>query len=145
MTIDPPELEAHLALQRVVDLGLHAVLLEVRIRLGVELHARREVRHDALDELEHTPVFGLAVDANRLEFVGQEVAQQFPDEALLLVHDCRRPARIHLLPDLEPRLMERVEVGDDVFFAAARGGGADDDAASEAVLFAELADDAAQA
>ena len=41
--------------------------------------------------------------------------------------------------------MEVGEVADDVFLRAAAGGGPDDHAAREAVLLAELADDAAQA
>src|SRR5206468_4027616 len=51
----------------------------------------------------------------------------------------------HSLPDLEPDLMERFEVADDVFFRTAAGGGPDDDPAGKAVRFAELPDDAAQA
>ena len=50
-----------------------------------------------------------------------------------------------LLADLGPDLVEGLEVADDVFLGPAAGGGADDDAAGEAVLLAELADDAAQA
>ena len=91
------------------------------------------------------PVFLLVVDADGGVVVGQQVAQQLGDEALLLEQHRRRPPRLHLLPDLGPDLMEVGQVADDVFLRAAAGGGADDDAAGEAVLLAELADDAAQA
>src|SRR5262249_20462946 len=137
-------LEPHLALERVVDLLLDAVLVEDRIRLRVELHSRREVRHDALDELEHAAVFDVVVDANRLEFVREQIAGQLADESLPLIHHGRRALCIHLLPDLEPGLVERLQVRDDVFFAAARCRRAYDDAAREAVLLAEFTDDAAQ-
>ena len=84
------------------------------------------------------------VDADGLEFVGQQVAQQLADQALLAIDDRRRARRLHPLADLDPDLVEGLEVADDVFFGPAAGGGADDDAAGEAVRLAELADDAAQ-
>ena len=49
------------------------------------------------------------------------------------------------MPRLLPDAVEVVEVAQDVGFGASAGRGADDDAAAEAVLFAELLDDAAQA
>ncbi len=92
----------------------------------------------------HAPVLLLVVDADGLEILGQQVAQQLADEALLAVDDRRRARRFGALPHLGPDLVERVEVGDDVFLRTAGGGRADDDAAGEAVRLAKLADDAAQ-
>ncbi len=76
--------------------------------------------------------------------VGEQVAQQLGDEALLLEQHRRGPARLHLLPDLGPDLVKVGQVADDVFLRAAAGGGPDDDATGKAVLLAELADDAAE-
>src|SRR5688572_1508559 len=138
-------LEPHLAAQRLVDLGLHAVLLEDRERLLVETHLRRERRHDALDELENLAVLVLVVDANGRELLGEQIPQELRHQAGLAVDDRRRPRGLGLLPDLGPDLVEVAQVRDDVLFRPAARGGADDDAAGEAVLLAELADDAAQA
>jgi hypothetical protein len=113
-------LEPHFALQRLVDLGLHAVLVEDRERLGVQLHLPGQVRHDRLDELDHPVELVLVVDADRLVLLGQQVAQQLADQALLLVDERRRAARLRLLPDLGPDRMERLEVLDDVLFRAGR-------------------------
>ena len=85
------------------------------------------------------------VDADRLEILGEQVAQQLADQALLAIDDRRRPRRLHALPDVGPDRVERLEVADDVFLRAAGRGRADDDAAREAVRLAELPDDAAQA
>ncbi len=136
MTMDP---------QRLVDLGLDAVLLEDREFFRVQLHTRQQARHDPLDERRHAAVFRLIVQADRRVVVGQHVAEQLRDEALLLEEDRRRAAVLHLVADLGPDLMEVGEIAHDVRFGAAAGGGADDDAADEAVLFAKLLDDAAQA
>src|SRR5215467_3783606 len=138
-------LQPDLALQRVLDLGLYAIFLEDRIRLRIELHPRRQVRHDASDELEHPVVLLFVVDTNRLEFVGQEIAQKFADETLLAVDNGRGPFRLHVLADVEPRLMERLQVGQDVFLGTTGGCRADDDAGRKTTLLAELADDAPQA
>ena len=85
------------------------------------------------------------VDADGLELVRQQIAQQLGDEALLAVDRDRRARRLRLVADLGPDFVERLQVADDVLFRPARRGGADDDAAREAVLLAELADDAPQA
>ena len=138
-------LQPHLAAQRLVDLRLDAVLLEDRVVLGIELHPRDQVRHDPLDQRQHAAVLLLVVEADRAVIVGQQVAQQLGDEALLLEQHRRRTARLHPAADLGPDLVEVGEVADDVFLRSAGGGGADDDAAGEAVLLAELLDDAAQA
>ena len=130
--------------QRLVDLRLDAVLLEDRVVLGVQLHPRHQVRHDPLDQRDHPAVFQLVVDPDRGVVVGEQVAQQLDDEALLLEQDGRRPAAFHLLADLGPDLVEVGEVAEDVFLGPAGSGGADDHAAGEAVLLAELADDAAE-
>src|SRR5262245_28167446 len=138
-------LQPHLALERLVDLGLNAVLVEDRKRLGIQLHLRPERRHDALDQLDDALVLRRVVDADGLVVLGQQIAQQAADDALLAEEDGRRARVVHALPDLHPDLVERLEVADDVFLGAAARGGADDDAAGEAVRLAELADDAAQA
>src|SRR5215813_1665973 len=140
-----PRLQPDLALQRVLNLGLYAILLEDRIRLRVELHPRRQVRHDAPDELEHPVVLLFVIDANRLELVGQQIAQKLADETLLAVDNGGGPFRLHVLADVEPGLMERLQVGQDVFLAATGGRRADDDASREATLLPELTDDAPQA
>src|SRR6185295_17120045 len=101
-------------------------------------------RQDALDQLEDALVVLRAVEADRLELVGQQVAEQLADQALLAVHDGRRTRRFHLLANAGPDPVERLEIADDVFLGPAGGGGADDDAAREAVRFAELAHDAPQ-
>ena len=87
----------------------------------------------------------VVVEADGRVVVGEQIAQQLDDQALLLEEDRRRPARFHLLADLGPDLVEPGEVADDVLFRAAGGGGADDHAADEPVLLAEGLDDAAQA
>ena len=112
--------------------------------LLVELHLRRQRRHDALDQLEHAAEFDVVVDADGRIFLGQQVAQELGDEALLAVDHRRRARRLGLLADLGPDLVEVAQVRDDVVLGAAGGRGADDDAAGEPVLLAELADDAAQ-
>ena len=99
----PAGLEPDLALERLVDLGLDAVLLEDRIRFGVKLHSWRQPRHDALDELEHALVLLRVVDADGLELLGQQIAKQFSDQALLLVDDGRCPRRLHPLADTRAR------------------------------------------
>src|SRR5262245_56213224 len=137
--------EEDLALERLVDLGLHAVLVEDGEWLGVELHLRREARHDPLDELHHLAVFGLTVDPDRLVVLVQEIAQQLRDETRLTVDDCRRALRFGLVADLLPDSVKRLEICDDVFLRTARRGGTDDDAAREAVRLSEITDDAAQA
>ena len=138
-------LQPHLAAQRLVELRLHAVLLEDREVLVVERHARREVRHDAADELERALVFLRVVDADRGVIVGQQVAQQLGDEARLLVDRDRRALLLAALPHVDPDLVEVIQVRQDVVLRPARGRGADDHAAAEVVLLAELADNAAQA
>ncbi len=103
-----------------------------------------ERRHDAFDELEDALMLLRMVDADGLELVGQQVPQQLAYQALLAIDDRRRVRRLHALADLEPDLVECLEVADDVFLGPAAGGRADDDAAREAVRLAELAHDAAQ-
>src|SRR4051812_24319814 len=137
-------LQVDLALQRLVDLGLDAVLVEDRVRLRVELHLRRQARHDPLDQLDDALVLLGVVDADRLEVLGQQIAQQPGDDALLLEQHRRRARRLVALAHLGPDLVERIEVAEDVFLRPAAGRGADDHAAGEAVRLAELADDAAQ-
>ena len=94
--------------------------------------------------VDHAAVLLLVVDADGGVVLGEQVAQQLRDEALLLEQHGRRAARFHPLADLGPDLVEVGEVADDVVLRPAARGGADDDAAGEAVLLAELADDAAQ-
>src|SRR5438128_5314354 len=137
-------LQPHLALQRLVDLGLHAVFVEDRVGLRVQLHFRSEARHDALDELHDALILDSVVAADRLILLGQQIAHQLADQARLAVHDRGRARALGLLPHLRPDLVERLEVADDVFFRPAGGRGADDDAAGEAALLAELPHDAAQ-
>ena len=48
----------------------------------------------------------VVVDADRRVVVGEQVAQQLGDQALLLEEHRRRPARLHLLADLGPDLVE---------------------------------------
>ena len=62
----------------------------------------------------------LVVDADGRVVVGQQVAQQLGDQALLLEEDRRRPPRFHLLADLGPDLVEVGEVADDVFLRTGR-------------------------
>jgi hypothetical protein len=89
-------------------------------------------------------VLDLVVDADGRVVVGQQIAEQLRDEALLLEEQRGRPARLHLLPDLGPHLVEVGQVADDVVFRPPAGSGPNDHAPGEAVLLAELADDAAQ-
>ena len=145
MTIDPPDFSQTLLFSALSISAWTPYSSKIGNGFVVQLHLRREVRQDALDELEHALVFLRVVDPDRLELVGQQIAQQLADEALLAVDDRRRARRLALLADLGPDRVERVEVADDVFLRPAGGGGADDDAAGEAVRLAELADDAAQA
>src|SRR6185503_4662125 len=105
---------------------------------------RRQRRHDALDQLDDPLVLDRVVDADRRVVVGQQVAEQLRDEALLLVEHCRRAPRLGLLPHLGPHLMEVAQVGDDVFLGTSSRRRTDDQPAREAGLFAELADDAAK-
>ena len=67
------------------------------------------------------------------------------DEALLAVDHRRRARRFVALAHLGPDVVEVVEVAEDVFLGPAARRRADDHAAGEAVLLAELADDAAEA
>ena len=83
------------------------------------------------------PVLGAVVDADGLEVLGQQVAQQLGDQALLAVEHGGRPLRLRAAPDLAPHLEEEAQVADDVGLGPAGCGGADDDAAGEAVLLAE--------
>ena len=76
---------------------------------------------------------------------GQQIAQQLGDQALLAINHRRRARRFELVARVLPDAVEIVEVAQDVGVGAAAGRGADDDAAAEAVLLAELLDDAAQA
>src|SRR6185295_16743508 len=105
---------------------------------------RRQARHDALDQLEHALVLLRVVDPDRLEVLGQQVAQQARDDALLLEQDRGGARRLVALPHLGPDLVKRVEVAEDVLLGPSRRRGADDDAAGEPVRLAELADDAAE-
>ncbi len=77
--------------------------------------------------------------------LGEQIAEQLRDKALLLEQDGGRTAGLHLLPDLRPDLMEVGKVADDVRFGAAGGCGADDDPAGEPVCFTERLDDPAEA
>ena len=52
--------------------------------------------------------------------VGQQVAQQLGDEALLLEQHRRRPPAFHLLADLGPDLVEVGQVAEDVVLRAGR-------------------------
>ncbi len=76
---------------------------------------------------------------------GQQVAQQLGHEALLAVDHGRSARRLELVACFLPDAVEVVEVAQDVGLGAPAGRGADDDAAAEAMLLAELLDDAAQA
>jgi hypothetical protein len=109
------------------------------------LHARGQIRHDALNQVDDAAVFRLVIDANGRVLLGQQIAQQLADEALLAVDDGGRAHRLHLLANLQPDLMEVRQIVEDVLLRAPRSGRADDDAAREVPLLAELADDAAQA
>ena len=140
----PARLQPDLALERLVDLALDAVLLEDGIGLGVQLHLGRQHRQDALHQVERLLIDLRAVDADGLEFVGQQVAEQLADQVLLPVDHRRRPRRLHPLADLGPDGVEGLQVGEDVFLGPAGRGGPDDDAAAESVRFTKLADDAAQ-
>ena len=84
------------------------------------------------------------VDANRGEFLREQVAQELRHEALLAIDDRGRPRRLGFLPDLGPHPVEVAQVRNDVILGTPGRGGADDDAAGEPVLLAELADDASQ-
>ena len=113
-------LQPDLAAQRLVDLGLDAVLLEDREVLRVELHPRQQVRHDPLDQRDDAPVLLLVVDADRGVVVGQQIAQQLGDQALLLEQHRRGAPRFHLLADLGPDLVEVGQVADDVLLRIGR-------------------------
>src|SRR5204862_3279863 len=108
-------------------------------------HPRRQVRHDALDQLQRALVFLLVVDADGLEFLGQQIAQQLADQALLPVDDRGRARGVGAVPDLGPDPVERLEIADDVLARTRGGRGADDDAAGKPAGVLEFADDAPQA
>ncbi len=139
-----PRLEPHLAAERLVDLGLDAVLLKDRELLGVLMRARHHARHDPLDQAERSSVLLLVVDPNRRKVVGQKVAQQLGDQALLAVDNGGSPFLFGLVARLGPQLVEVRQIRDDVFFRTPAGRRTQDDAARKPVLLAELSDDAAQ-
>ena len=137
-------LQPDLAAERLVDLGLDAILVEYRVRFRVPLHPRGEGRHDALDELDGAAKLTRVVDADRGEVLVEQVPQQLDHEALLPVERRGRPQRVGALAELGPRLVEELQVADDVRLGTPRGGGPDDQAPGEPVLFPELAHDRAQ-
>ena len=92
------------------------------VRLRIQLHARRQGRQDALDQLQHALIVLLVVDADCLELVGEQVAQQLQHEALFTIHDGGGPGGLALLADAGPDLVKRLEVADDVLFRASGGG-----------------------
>jgi hypothetical protein len=107
MTIEPPDFSQTLLLSALSISGLHAVLVEDRERLRIELHLRREVRKDALHEFQPALVLLRMVDPDGLEVFGQQVAEEFPDQALLAIDDGRRPGGFHPLADVGPDGVER--------------------------------------
>ena len=95
---------------QLVDLGLYAVFLEDWKRLRVELHFRRQVRQDSLDELQHALVLLHVIDADRLKFIGQQIPQQLPDEAAPEPSLLMTVAQVATLLGMSERSIERLAV-----------------------------------
>jgi len=94
-----------------------------RVGLRVELHLGRQARHDALDQLEDALILLRVVDANRLKILGQQIAQQPRDDALLLEQERGGARRLVALPHLGPDLVKGVEVAEDVLLRTSGGSG----------------------
>ena len=115
-------LQPHLAAQRLVELGLHAVLLEDREVLVVAA-SRAAPASGMMRPMNSSDALVLerVVDADRRVVVGQQIAQQLGDQARLLID--RRPASARCSPRCRMSvqiLVEVLQVGEDVFLRAAR-------------------------
>ena len=97
-----------------------------------------------LISVNHPLVLDGVVEPDGGELLGEQVAQQFRDEALFAEQDGRRALGFATPLHLGPDLLEIGEVGHDVFFGPVRRRRADDHAAGQARLLAEPLDDGPQ-
>ena len=73
-------------LERLVDLFLHAVLIEDRLFARVKLDAIDHPRLHAIDELDGAEIFLFAVDADRREIIRELIAKKTLNEIEILVN-----------------------------------------------------------
>ena len=96
--------ERRLALQRLLDLLLHAVQLEHAAQLAVQLDARQRLGHEGRGKLAHVAVRVRLVDDHTVDVRAQQIAQHPQVQRQVGVHQAARlgaqPPLAHHLPEL---------------------------------------------
>ena len=95
-------LQPDLAAEAPVNVGLDAEGVEDGVLAAVELDALLEVRHEARHEALHVVEDAALVDDHAVHLVGEGVADDAEDEAVVGVDARRRLGVAHALLDLVP-------------------------------------------
>ena len=120
--------QAHIALERVLDLRLDLIARKQRHRFLVQLELAQVVRHDLLHELARIVVQLGAVDQDFADVVAQVVAQGADDELGFLVDQERGRAAHARFGNRLPHLQQVIQIPLQFFRVTADAGGADDQA-----------------
>ena len=136
-------LEPHFGAQRFVQLLLDAEFLKDGRFLGVQLHARDELRLEAAHEFDDLREFLFVVQPDGGVILAQIIAQDALNEVQVAVEQGRRAALLGGGANRVPGAAEKLDVGANFVVARFRSGGADDEAAGKSSL--GFGDEAAQA
>src|SRR6185503_9047195 len=130
------------ALERFANRVLDAELVEERHRLGVQLNALHEIRIELLQVLPDLVVDLAAVDDQRIDLVGEDIADDAAGELRFAMHERSRTRGLGALLDLLPRVVQRVVLALELLARELLAHRANDDAA--AILRHDFACDGAQ-